>query len=75
LFFFKFTTCTATARHDVAAELIHLHAHTRRYWVNSPHLTHAGLKADPIPVRENEVNSYGIGAEVGLAQLLNAVDP
>ena len=23
---------TPSARHDVAAELVHLHAHTRRYW-------------------------------------------
>ena len=57
------STVLPGARHDVAADIVHLHAHTRRYWVSSTDMAHAGLKADPIPVRENEVNSWGIGAE------------
>ena len=65
---------TPGARHDVAAELIHLHAHTRRYWVNSSDAAHAGLKAEPIPVRENEVNSYGIGAEGATERVVQHVD-
>jgi hypothetical protein len=36
---------TAGARHDVAADIVHLHAHTRRYWVSSTDAAHAGLKA------------------------------
>jgi len=62
------------ARHDIAAELIHLHAHTRRYWVNSSAPAHAGLKVDRIPVRENEVNSYGIGAEGASERVVQNVE-
>ena len=65
---------TRGARHDVAAELVHMHAHTRRRWVNSAHAAHAALRADPIEVRENEVNSYGIGAEGASAKIVQSVE-
>ena len=65
---------TRGARHDVAAELVHMHAHTRRYWVNSAHVAHAALRADPIEVRENEVNSYGIGAEGASEKIVQSVE-
>ena len=51
-----------------------MHAHTRRYWVNSAHAAHAALRADPIEVRENEVNSYGIGAEGASEKIVQSVE-
>ena len=65
---------TRGARHDVAAELVHMHAHTRRYWINSVDPAHAALRADPIEVRENEVNSYGIGAEGASEKIVQSVE-
>jgi hypothetical protein len=54
---------TPGARHDIAADLVHVIAHTNRRYRASVSESHAALRGDPIPVRENEVNSYGIGAE------------
>ena len=51
-----------------------MHAHTRRYWVNSAHAADAALRADPIEVRENEVNSYGIGAEGASEKIVQSVE-
>ena len=66
---------TPGARHDVAAELVHLHAATRRYWAVAKDEHHGGFTADEIPVRENEVNSYGIGAEGASEQIVKQVKP
>ena len=65
---------TKGARHDVAAALAHMHARTRNRWVASSHVAHSGFKADPIPVRENEVNSFGIGAEGATEKIAHVVE-
>ena len=66
---------TPSARHDVAAELVHLHAHTRRYWSVRRGDHHGAFTAEEIPVRENEVNSFGIGAEGASEQIVKQVRP
>lgn len=64
---------TPGARHDIAADLVHLHAHTQKRWVVSDDQTHRSLKTEPIAVRENEVNSFGIGAEGASAKIVKKI--
>lgn len=66
---------TPGARHDIAADVIHLHAYTTRRWVVNDVDAHASLKAEPIAVRENEVNSFGIGAEGASAKIVKKIEP
>jgi hypothetical protein len=65
---------TPGARHDIAADLVHVMAHTNRRYRASVSESHAALRGDPIPVRENEVNSYGIGAEGATAKIVKKMD-
>ena len=65
---------TPGARHDIAADLVHLHAHTRRRYVASASEAHAALRGDAVAVRENEVCSYGIGAEGASAKIVKKMD-
>ena len=65
---------TPGARHDIAADLVHVIAHTNRRYRASVSESHAALRGDPIPVRENEVNSYGIGAEGATAKIVKKMD-
>ena len=51
---------TPGARHDIAADLVHLHAHTQKRWVVSDDQTHRSLKTEPIAVRENEGTCFPI---------------
>ena len=65
---------TRGARHDIAAELVHFHAHCSRYWVVSTSSHHQALRADPIEVRENEVHSYGVGAEGASDRVVSRIE-
>lgn len=53
---------TIGARHDLAAAIIHLYATTERFWTTSSAPEHTSYVGEPVPVREDEVNAWGVGA-------------
>ena len=65
---------TPGARHDIAADLVHLYACTRRRFAASASPSHAAMRGAPVAVRENEVCSFGIGAEGASAKIVKKMD-
>ena len=65
---------TPGARHDIAADLVHLCACTRRRFAASASPSHAAMRGAPVAVRENEVCSFGIGAEGASAKIVKKMD-
>jgi hypothetical protein len=65
---------TPGARHDIAADLVHLCACTRRRFAASASPSHAAMRGEPVAVRENEVCSFGIGAEGASAKIVKKMD-